>query len=78
MRTGRGVFVPLDRRLVLNAYIPTLQTPGAVARFLREVCGKPILQGSGARAMARWSLPGLCDRLNDARQADDFGEGGGR
>ncbi len=30
-------------RLILNAYIPTLQTPGAVARFLREVCGKPIL-----------------------------------
>lgn len=30
-------------RLILNAYIPTLQTPGAVAHFLREVCGKPIL-----------------------------------
>jgi hypothetical protein len=30
-------------RLILNAYIPTLQTPGAVAWFLREVCGKPIL-----------------------------------
>ncbi len=30
-------------RLILNAYIPTLQTPGAMARFLREVCGKPIL-----------------------------------
>jgi hypothetical protein len=30
-------------RLILNAYIPTLQTPGAMAWFLREVCGKPIL-----------------------------------
>lgn len=30
-------------RLILNAYVPTLQTPGAVAHFLREVCGKPIL-----------------------------------
>lgn len=32
-------------RLILNAYIPTLQTPGAVAHFLREVCHKPILSG---------------------------------
>jgi hypothetical protein len=30
-------------RLVLNAYIPTLQMPGAMVTFLREVCGKPIL-----------------------------------
>lgn len=30
-------------RLILNAYIPTLQTPAAVAYFLRTVCGKPIL-----------------------------------
>lgn len=30
-------------RLILNAYIPTLQTPGAMARFLGEVCHKPIL-----------------------------------
>jgi len=30
-------------RLILNAYIPTLQTPAAMAWFLREVCGKPIL-----------------------------------
>jgi hypothetical protein len=30
-------------RLLLNAYIPTLQTPGAVARFLRDVHGTPIL-----------------------------------
>jgi hypothetical protein len=30
-------------RLILNAYIPTRQTPGAVAWFLREVCGTPIL-----------------------------------
>jgi hypothetical protein len=30
-------------RLILNAYIPTLQTPGAVAWFLLTVCGKPIL-----------------------------------
>lgn len=29
--------------MILNAYIPTLQTPGAVAWFLREVCGTPIL-----------------------------------
>lgn len=28
-------------RLILNAYIPTLQTPGAVAYFLRDVCHKP-------------------------------------
>lgn len=32
-------------RLILNAYIPTLQTPAAMARFFREVCGKPILSG---------------------------------
>jgi len=30
-------------RLILNAYIPTLQTPAAMAWFLREVQGKPIL-----------------------------------
>jgi hypothetical protein len=30
-------------RLILNAYIPTLQMPGAMVTFLREVCGKPIL-----------------------------------
>lgn len=33
-------------RLMLNAYIPTLQTPGAMARFLREVRHKPILAGA--------------------------------
>jgi hypothetical protein len=32
-------------RLILNVYIPTLQTPGAMAHFLREVCHKPILSG---------------------------------
>lgn len=32
-------------RLILNAYIPTLQTPGAMAHFLRQVRGKPILAG---------------------------------
>src|SRR5262249_37589450 len=32
-------------RLVLTAYIPTLQTPGAMATFFREVCKKPILSG---------------------------------
>ena len=32
-------------RLILNAYIPTLQTPGAMACFLRQVRGKPILAG---------------------------------
>lgn len=32
-------------RLILNAYIPTLQTPGAMAYFLRNVRGKPILSG---------------------------------
>jgi hypothetical protein len=32
-------------RLVLTAYIPALQTPGAIARFFREVCQKPILSG---------------------------------
>jgi hypothetical protein len=30
-------------RLILNAYIPTLQMPGAMVTFLREVQGKPIL-----------------------------------
>jgi len=30
-------------RLILNVYIPTLQTPGAMAIFLRQVCKKPIL-----------------------------------
>lgn len=30
-------------RLILNAYIPTLQMPGAMVTFLREVWGKPIL-----------------------------------
>jgi len=30
---------------VLTAYIATLQTPGAMARFFREVCQKPILSG---------------------------------
>jgi hypothetical protein len=32
-------------RLVLNVYIPTLQTPGAMAVFFRQVCKKPILSG---------------------------------
>jgi hypothetical protein len=32
-------------RLILNAYIPTLQTPAAMAVFLRQVCGKPFLSG---------------------------------
>ena len=32
-------------RLILNAYIPTLQTPVAMAYFLREVCDWPILSG---------------------------------
>lgn len=30
-------------RLILNAYIPTLQMPGAMVTFLRKVQGKPIL-----------------------------------
>jgi hypothetical protein len=30
-------------RLILNAYIPTLQMSGAMVTFLRAVCGKPIL-----------------------------------
>jgi hypothetical protein len=30
-------------RLILSAYTPTLQTPGAMVHFLREVCGKPVL-----------------------------------
>jgi hypothetical protein len=38
-------------RLILNAYIPTLQTPGAVARFLREVCGRPILSPVAFKAL---------------------------
>lgn len=32
-------------RLVLNAYIPTLQTPGAMALFFRQVQRKPIPAG---------------------------------
>lgn len=32
-------------RLILNVYTPTLQTPGAMAIFLRQVCQKPILSG---------------------------------
>ena len=32
-------------RLILNAYIPTLQTPGAMAKFFRDVQHKPILAG---------------------------------
>jgi len=32
-------------RLILNAYIPTLQTPGAMARFMRQVRQQPILSG---------------------------------
>lgn len=38
------VYRSIDR-LVLNVYIPTLQTPGAMAIFLRQVCKKPILSG---------------------------------
>jgi hypothetical protein len=30
-------------RVILNGYIPTLQTEGAVAYFFREVCHKPIV-----------------------------------
>jgi hypothetical protein len=32
-------------RLILNAYIPTLQTPGAMAIFFRQILHKPILAG---------------------------------
>ena len=32
-------------RLILNAYIPTLQTPGAMAVFFRDVRRQPILAG---------------------------------
>jgi hypothetical protein len=35
-------------RLVLNAYIPTLQTPAAMAVFFREVQGLSIESKSGA------------------------------
>lgn len=38
-------------RLVLNAYIPTLQTPGAMAVFFRQVQGKPILSGHVFKAL---------------------------
>jgi hypothetical protein len=38
------VYHSIDR-LILNVYIPTLQTPGAMAIFLRQVCKKPILSG---------------------------------
>lgn len=38
------VYRSIDR-LILNIYIPTLQTPGAMAIFLRQVCKKPILSG---------------------------------
>ncbi|MBN2560529.1 MAG: hypothetical protein JXQ75_06330 [Phycisphaerae bacterium] len=32
-------------RIVLNVYIPTLQTPAAMAVFFREVRRQPILAG---------------------------------
>ncbi len=38
-------------RLVLNAYIPTLQTPAAMAVFFREVQGQPILAGKVFKAL---------------------------
>jgi DNA-binding transcriptional ArsR family regulator len=38
-------------RLILNTYIPTLQTPGAMAYFLREICGKPILSSVVFKAL---------------------------
>jgi hypothetical protein len=38
-------------RLILNAYIPMLQMPGAMVTFLREVCGKPILSPVVFKAM---------------------------
>jgi hypothetical protein len=38
-------------RLILNVYIPTLQTPAAMAYFLRHVCGKPILSGVVFKAL---------------------------
>jgi len=44
-------------RLILNAYIPRMQTPAAMAVFLREVCGKPILSG--------WVFKDLTERFVD-------------
>jgi hypothetical protein len=38
-------------RLVLNAYIPTLQCPAAMAVFFREVWRKPILSGAVFKAL---------------------------
>jgi hypothetical protein len=38
-------------RLILNAYIPTLQTPGAMAWFFRKVQNKPILAGKVFKAI---------------------------
>lgn len=48
-------------RLVLNAYIPTLQTPGAMAWFLRNVLRKPILSPR--------LFKGLTDRFVDEVKA---------
>jgi hypothetical protein len=39
-------------RLILDVYIPTLQTPGAMAIFLRQVCKKPILSGLVFKSLA--------------------------
>ena len=42
-------------RLILNAYIPTLQTPGAMAAFFRHVQKKPIPAGAVFKAFTdRW------------------------
>jgi hypothetical protein len=38
-------------RLILNAYIPRLQTPAAMAVFFREVQHKPILSGHVFKAL---------------------------
>ena len=40
----------IDRR-VLNAYLPTLQTPAAMAVFFRDVQRKPILAGKVFKAL---------------------------
>jgi hypothetical protein len=44
-------------RLILNAYIPTLQMPGAMVTFLREVCGKPILSPVVFKALTDRFVP---------------------
>jgi hypothetical protein len=52
-------------RLILNVYIPTLQTPGAMAVFLRQGCKKPILSG----LVCKWLTDRLVAQVRTVAQA---------